>query len=80
MSKSTDIRVVTASLYFLPVRMRVPLKFGAETVTEATCARVRVRVVDRSGKTAEGWGETPLSTTWVWPSPLPIAQRTQALL
>ena len=79
MSKPTDIRVVAASLYFLPVRMRVPLKFGAETVTETTVARVRVRVADRNGKTAEGWGETPLSTTWVWPSSLPIAQRTQAL-
>ena len=44
MSKPTDIRLVAASLHFLPVRMRVPLKFGAETVTEATCARVRVRV------------------------------------
>lgn len=79
MSKPTDIRVVGATLYFLPVQTRVPLKFGPETLTEVTCARVRVRVTDRRGKTAEGWGETPLSTQWVWPSSLPLSQRTETL-
>lgn len=79
MSKPTDIRVIGTKLYLLPVRTRVPLKFGPETLTEVTCARVRVRVVDRHGKTAEGWGETPLSTQWVWPSALPLAQRTETL-
>jgi hypothetical protein len=43
MSKPTDIRVVGAALYFLPVRTRVPLKFGPETLTEVTCARVQER-------------------------------------
>lgn len=79
MSKPTDIRVVGTALYFLPVQTRVPLKFGPETLTEVTCARVRMRVADRCGKTAEGWGETPLSTQWVWPSALPLAQRTEML-
>jgi L-alanine-DL-glutamate epimerase-like enolase superfamily enzyme len=79
MSKPTDIRLVETTLYFLPVRTRVPLKFGAETLTEVTCARVRVRVANRRGKTAEGWGETPLSTQWVWPGALPLAERTEAL-
>lgn len=79
MSKLTDIRVVGAALYFLPVRTRIPLKFGAETVTEVWCARVRVRVTDRRGQTAEGWGETPLSVQWVWPSALPLAPRTERL-
>ena len=79
MTKPTDIRVVATALYFLPVRTRVPLKFGAETVTEVTCARVLVRVADGRGQTAEGWGETPLSTQWVWPSVLPLAQRTETL-
>lgn len=79
MSKPTDIRVIGTALYFLPVRTRVPLKFGAETLTEVLCARVRVRVTDRRGQTAEGWGETPLSVQWVWPSTLPLAQRAEAL-
>ncbi len=79
MSKATDIQVNETALYFLPVRTRVPLKFGKETLTEVTCARVRLRVADRRGKTAEGWGETPLSTQWVWPSMLPLAERTEVL-
>jgi L-alanine-DL-glutamate epimerase-like enolase superfamily enzyme len=79
MSKQTDIRVIGTTLYFLPVHTRVPLKFGPETLTEVTCARVRVRVVDRNGRTTEGWGETPLSAQWVWPSALPLLHRTEAL-
>jgi L-alanine-DL-glutamate epimerase-like enolase superfamily enzyme len=74
-AKPTDIRVREAALYFLPVAMRVPLKFGAQTVTGAICARARVRVEDRSGRSAEGWGETPLSVAWVWPSTLGWEER-----
>ena len=79
MGRPTDIRVVATALYFLPVRMRVPLKFGSETVTEVTCARVRLRVAGERGPVAEGWGETPLSTQWVWPGSLPLAQRSAVL-
>ncbi len=55
--------------------MRVPLKFGAQTVSRAVCARARIVVEDRAGRTAEGWGETPLSVAWVWPSPLAWEER-----
>jgi L-alanine-DL-glutamate epimerase-like enolase superfamily enzyme len=79
MPKPTDIRVVGAALYFLPVYTRVPLKFGAETVTYVTCARVRVTVEGVDGQCAEGWGETPLSVQWVWPSRLPYDERHEAL-
>jgi L-alanine-DL-glutamate epimerase-like enolase superfamily enzyme len=77
--KLTDIRIIDASVYFLPVSMRVPLKFGPETVTNAVCLRVKVSVQDRSGRTAEGWGETPLSVSWVWPSTLSVEVRTQRM-
>jgi L-alanine-DL-glutamate epimerase-like enolase superfamily enzyme len=77
--KLTDIRIIDASVYFLPVSMRVPLKFGPETVTNAVCLRVRVAVQDRSGRTVEGWGETPLSVSWVWPSTLSVEVRTQRM-
>ena len=78
--KPTDVRVVGASLYFLPVRTRMPLKFGTETLTSATCARVCVRVRDRAGREAEGWGETPLSVQWTWPGTLSVAERHDAMI
>jgi len=79
MSQVTDVRPVAAELYFLPVETRVPLKFGPETLTYVTCARVRLTVADRQGRTAVGWGETPLSVQWVWPSRLSYAERHEAL-
>jgi len=75
----TDIRPVGATLYFLPVQTRVPLKFGPETLTYVTCARVRLTVADASGRTAQGWGETPLSVQWVWPSQIAYEERHQVL-
>jgi L-alanine-DL-glutamate epimerase-like enolase superfamily enzyme len=79
MAKSTDIRTVGASLYFLPVQTRMPLKFGTETLTQVTCARARVVVEGGSGLRAEGWGETPLSVQWVWPSSVSYEKRHAAL-
>jgi L-alanine-DL-glutamate epimerase-like enolase superfamily enzyme len=79
MVRSTDIRPVAAELYVLPIRTRMPLKFGPEVTTEVTCARVKLTVADRSGRTAVGWGETPLSVQWVWPSTLSYEARHQVL-
>jgi L-alanine-DL-glutamate epimerase-like enolase superfamily enzyme len=79
MSKRTDVRPVAAKLYLLPVKTRVPLKFGPETLTSVTCARVCLTVEDRAGARAEGWGETPLSVQWTWPSTLSLAEREDAL-
>ena len=33
MSKRTDVRPVAATLYFLPLEVRVPLKFGPEVLS-----------------------------------------------
>ena len=79
MGKETDICCKGVSLYYLPVETRVPLKFGPETLTHVTCARVRMKVEDTKGNTAEGWGETPLSVQWVWPSSLSYEERHKAL-
>ncbi len=78
--RQTDARVKRVELYFLPVATRVPLKFGSETLTSVTCARVRVQLVDQRGRTAEGWGETPLSVQWSWPSALSHAERHAAMI
>ena len=79
MSKLTDVRVVGTRLHFLPIEMRVPLKFGTETSTSVTCARACVTVEGRDGKRAEGWGETPLSVNWVWPAKLSYAARLERM-
>ncbi len=79
MPKPTDIRCVSAALYFLPIATRMPLKFGPEVTTHVTCARVRVTVEDANGKRADGWGETPLSVQWVWPSSLSYEARHDVL-
>ncbi len=75
----TDFRVTGTTLWLLPVTTRVPLKFGTEALTSVTCARVRIRVVGRDGRVADGWGETPLSVQWVWPSTSAYGPRHAAL-
>lgn len=78
--KATDAHPTAAELYLLPVTTRMPLKFGAETLTSVTCARVRLKLRDREGRAAEGWGETPLSVQWTWPSELSYAERHDAMI
>jgi L-alanine-DL-glutamate epimerase-like enolase superfamily enzyme len=78
-SKPTDVHTTTCALTYLPVTTRVPLKFGPETMTEVTCARVKLEVVDGLGRRAVGWGETPLSVQWVWPSTLTYDSRLKSL-
>jgi L-alanine-DL-glutamate epimerase-like enolase superfamily enzyme len=79
MGKISDARPKEARLYFLPIRMRLPLKFGPELTTEVTLARVCLRVEDSRGRSAEGWGETPMMPQWVWPGGLPYEERLRAL-
>lgn len=74
-----DVRVTGTRLFFLPVETRVPLKFGPETLTYVTCARVAMTVRSANGQEAVGWGETPLSVQWVWPSALSYEERHEAL-
>ena len=68
-----------AKLYFIPVEMRVPLKFGNQVLDSVTCARAKVTIESSDGKRADGWGETPLSVGWVWPSPIDYEERHTAM-
>jgi L-alanine-DL-glutamate epimerase-like enolase superfamily enzyme len=76
----TDIRIRAASWYAVPIQLRIPLKFGAETVTSVVCARVCIEVERADGTLAKGWGETPLSVQWVWPSQVAYLERLHALV
>ena len=79
LSNSFDVSVVGVRLYFLPIETRIPLKFGAETLTSVTCARACVTVEDADGRRAEGWGECPLSVQWVWPADISYGTRHELL-
>ena len=79
MSTPPRIQVERVTLHYLPIETRVPLKFGTEVVTSVTCARARVEVTDPTGRRFEGWGETPLSVQWVWPSTAAYTDRHEAL-
>lgn len=74
------IQIVAVQVYFIPVSTRVPLKFGTETLNSVTCARVAMTVIDDKGRHATGWGETPLSVQWAWPSNAAYQQRCDAML
>ena len=77
--RETDIRIVNVELFFIPVQTRMPLKFGAESLDSVTCARARITVEKRDGSRSVGWGETPLSVQWVWPSSLSYELRLNKL-
>jgi len=74
------VKILGAELYILPVDLRIPLKFGNQTLTSVKCARVKVLSEAKDGTVVEGWGETPLSVAWVWPSSLDYEQRESRLI
>ncbi|MBN2554261.1 MAG: hypothetical protein JXB06_15895, partial [Spirochaetales bacterium] len=65
-----DVRPAAVRLYFLPVENRIPLKFGTEITTRGTVVRVCMTVRDSARHSGQGWGETPLAVSWVWPGGL----------
>ena len=63
------------ALEFIPVTMRLPLKFGAETIHSIQVAHVELDAYGTTGR-----GETPLSVAWAWPAELPFAERETAMM
>ena len=76
----SDVEWVDVDLRFSKILTRVPLKFGSEILDSVTCARARVGVRKLNGEYGVGWGETPLSVQWVWPSETSYAERHKAML
>ena len=61
-------------LEFIPVKMRLPLKFGAETIDS-----IQICHVEYPAYGAVGRGETPLSVAWAWPSTHSFALREKMM-
>lgn len=67
-SLPTDIVNCSAAVEFEPVPYRAPLKFGGRVVSSGWLINVQLRIVTRSGRTAEGRGSMPCGNVWAWPS------------
>ena len=67
--KPTDIRIIALETRFSNERARTPLKFGAVIMDEVTYCTVAVRVENRAGAVADGWGAIFLADFWANPNP-----------
>ena len=65
----SDNRILEIEPYFSDEKAREPLKFGAQVMDKVTFCHVRVRVENRQGKIADGWGAIFLSDFWAFPTP-----------
>ncbi len=65
----TDMRVLEAQPYYNDERARVVFKFGNMLMDTATLCHVRVRVENRRGQVADGWGAMFLSHMWAFRTP-----------
>ena len=63
-----------AEVKFVPVDMRLPLKFGGETVKSIQIASVTLNAYGCAGR-----GETPLSVGWAWPADLGFKYREELM-
>jgi L-alanine-DL-glutamate epimerase-like enolase superfamily enzyme len=68
MTKSTDVRVLQASVSFEPVPFRAPLKFGGRVMASSTLINVEVIVETKGRRQATGFGSMPAGNIWAWPS------------
>lgn len=65
----TDVRILEVQPYYAHEQAREPLKFGNVVVEETLYCHVRVRVENRGGQVADGWGSIFLMDMWAWPTP-----------
>jgi L-alanine-DL-glutamate epimerase-like enolase superfamily enzyme len=68
MTKSTDIRIVSAVSDTEDLPFRTPVKFGGRVMSEFLLLHVRMEVETRDGRIGQGFGSMPLGHVWAWPS------------
>ncbi len=64
----SDIRILAVEPYLSLEKAREPLKFGAVVVEDGVYCHVRVRVENRAGQVADGWGAIWWMDFWAFPS------------
>jgi len=75
-----DMRVEEVTTSEENFKYRVPLKFGGRLMDDVTLLNVKVRVRDRAGHTAEGFGSMPLGNIWSFPSKTLTTDQTFAAM
>jgi len=75
-----DIRIEGVDIEEEFYLYRTPIKFGGTEVDRVTLLNVRVRVRNRAGQTAEGFGSMPLGNVWSFPSRVMKYEETLAAM
>lgn len=76
----SDIRPISVEPYFIPLKARTPLKFGAVVVESVTYCQVKATVETKGRARATGWGGILLMDFWGWPSPsVPHEKRDEVM-
>ncbi len=78
--RTSDIRIIDTQVAFSDEIARDAFKFGAATAATLTLCHVRVRVENRRGQVADGWGAIFLSHYWAFPSAaVPLTMKDAAM-
>jgi len=80
MSLNSDIRILSAEPRIKRAVARSSLKFGAVVVDECPFCKVKVKVENRKGEVAEGYGGIFLMDLWAFPDPsVPHEKKNEAM-
>lgn len=77
---TTDIAIDEVETRFEAMPFRTPLKFGAVVIKSWDFCRVRCRVTNGRGRSAEGWGGIFMADGWAWPKSPPHSPRKVAIM
>jgi len=79
-SSDRAVRIVEVQPFFSTEHPDGAFSFGASTINGLTLAHVRVRVADRQGREADGWGAIFLSHLWAFPGAIGSSEFVDALM